>query len=60
MAFRLYDGVLKIVEWSEGKDLRGFNVRCDELSIYDLTFLFDSGKYDSLLLIAKKFNRNCS
>ncbi|CAG9535052.1 unnamed protein product [Cercopithifilaria johnstoni] len=41
MVFRLYDGLLKIVQWNEGKDLRGFNVRCDDLYIIDVAFLSD-------------------
>nr|AVV64025.1 CPSF A subunit region family protein [Anisakis simplex] len=42
MAFRLYDGLIKIIQWSEGKDLRGFNIRCDDLYIIDLDFADDS------------------
>ncbi|OZC09249.1 hypothetical protein X798_03793 [Onchocerca flexuosa] len=41
MVFRLYDGLLKVVQWNEGKDLRGFNVRCDDLYIIDITFMSD-------------------
>lgn len=41
MVFRLYDGLLKVVQWNEGKDLRGFNVRCDDLYIVDITFMSD-------------------
>lgn len=44
MAFRLYDGVFKVVEWGEGKDLRGFNIRCEDLTIHDFVFLSDPGK----------------
>lgn len=43
MVFRLYDGLLKVVQWNEGKDLRGFNVRCDDLYIIDITFMSDPG-----------------
>ncbi|VDN05556.1 unnamed protein product [Thelazia callipaeda] len=41
LMFRLYDGLLKVVQWNEGKDLRGFNVRCDDLHIIDIAFLSD-------------------
>lgn len=41
IAFRLYDGLLKIVKWSEGKEIRGINFRCDDLYIIDIDFLAD-------------------
>ncbi|KHN84948.1 DNA damage-binding protein 1 [Toxocara canis] len=44
MAFRLYDGLIKVVQWTEGKDLRGFNIRCEDLYIVDLDFLSDPEK----------------
>ncbi|MFH4976853.1 hypothetical protein AB6A40_003562 [Gnathostoma spinigerum] len=39
MAFRLYDGVIKIIQWTEGKELRGHNIRCEDLFIIDVQFL---------------------
>lgn len=48
MVFRLYDGLLKVVQWNEGKDLRGFNVRCDDLYIIDITFMSDPGNINFL------------
>uniref|UniRef100_A0A915B6F3 DNA damage-binding protein 1 n=1 Tax=Parascaris univalens TaxID=6257 RepID=A0A915B6F3_PARUN len=44
MAFRLYDGLIKVVQWTEGSDLRGFNIRCEDLYIIDLDFLSDPEK----------------
>ncbi|VDN25761.1 unnamed protein product [Gongylonema pulchrum] len=45
MVFRLYDGVLKMVKWAEGSELRGVNITCDDLFIVDLVFLPVPGKY---------------
>ncbi|CAJ0931428.1 unnamed protein product, partial [Mesorhabditis belari] len=42
LAFRIYDGLLKIVEWDDKKELKAFNVRFEDLMIVDLVFLHTS------------------
>uniref|UniRef100_A0A1I7XBW2 DNA damage-binding protein 1 n=1 Tax=Heterorhabditis bacteriophora TaxID=37862 RepID=A0A1I7XBW2_HETBA len=39
IALRIYDGTLKIIQWAEGKDLRSFNVRFEDLCVIDLSFM---------------------
>ncbi|KAI6206956.1 hypothetical protein M3Y94_00974300 [Aphelenchoides besseyi] len=41
IALRLYDGLLKVVEWGDDKDLVCFNIRFGDSQITDFTFLED-------------------
>lgn len=55
MVFRLYDGLLKVVQWADNKDLRCYNIRCDDLYIIDIDFLQDSGSLEKYLWFSTKF-----
>ncbi|KAI6221851.1 DNA damage-binding protein 1 [Aphelenchoides fujianensis] len=46
IALRLYDGLLKIVQWSDERDLTCFNIRFADAQISDFTFLEDKDPFD--------------
>uniref|UniRef100_A0A914DYF9 DNA damage-binding protein 1 n=1 Tax=Acrobeloides nanus TaxID=290746 RepID=A0A914DYF9_9BILA len=43
LAIRLYDGLLKIIQWEDGRELKCFNVRFEDHNVTDFAFL-DTGE----------------
>ncbi|KAH7729396.1 UV-damaged DNA binding factor (ISS) [Aphelenchoides avenae] len=39
IALRLYDGLLKIIQWQDDKELKSFNLRFEDHNVTDVTFL---------------------
>uniref|UniRef100_A0A914W414 DNA damage-binding protein 1 n=1 Tax=Plectus sambesii TaxID=2011161 RepID=A0A914W414_9BILA len=44
IALRLYDGLLKVVQWEDGRELKAFNLRFEDLNIVDVQFLHNCDK----------------
>lgn len=51
IGLRLYDGLFKIIQWQDDKDLKSFNVRFEDHNVTNITFLDHTRKSRFLLFL---------